>query len=408
MAGNDDTGPTIKITRVPPNIITPSLVTIFGVICYAVVGLRLFTRACILKKLGNDDYIMLLALVAFTIYCAGLLLVHLTVVGRYSLTLDEWQASLTYLLITESSYALTIGILKISLAIFFLRAICIQKWHKYTVYMAVTLSSLLSVAFFFFTIFQCGTFRNILEFSLKRATGEKCVSGPGAVAMGYTHAIITLTTDLTFALLPMWVLKDTLMGKREKATVVFILTLAVGGSVASIVRLKFIPFLGSTSLDFYATSLGLGQWSLIEGGLGITAACLATLRPLFRSLIRPIRVRNSSRPSTPNKLRKRGYSVDSYGHYVRKSSISKPYITPSSDSKVELRTRDNPKFYNMYSPTSSNGEWDKPTLLESQTWEAQQQSDPLSLLAPLSRVPQARLENGRLVRYDRRNSYPPR
>lgn len=47
-----------------------------------------------------------------------------------------------------------------------------------------------------------------------------------------------------------------------------------------------MPKLATGGLRFFAEVQLLAIWSTVEQGLGITAGCLATLRPLFRSFLR--------------------------------------------------------------------------------------------------------------------------
>ena len=128
-------------------------------------------------------------------------------------------------MVTENFYTLTMLVLKISLGLFFLRTL-VKPWVKYVIYTAMCISSVFGVLYFFFTVFQCGFFDNILEFGLKRITGNKCASPRWEIGLGYTHAVIAVVTDITFALLPIAALQGTMMGKREKFTVIFILSLA--------------------------------------------------------------------------------------------------------------------------------------------------------------------------------------
>lgn len=55
-------------------------------------------------------------------------------------------------------------------------------------------------------------------------------------------------------------------------------------SVATIVRIPYVHTLGDQSDFLYATA-DIAIWSCSETGLGITAACCAVLRPLFRELL---------------------------------------------------------------------------------------------------------------------------
>lgn len=186
--------------------------------------------------------------------------------------------------------------------------------------------------------------------------------------------------------------------------------------IASLIRIKFIPTLGQSSSSFYSNALGLGSWSLIELGCGIIAASLATLRPLFRNILRPIR-KMQSRSSTPNKLRKARDSNESHRPFVRKSSISKPYESIDNRSRTSLYSSHN---YHLSIPDSAatiTGEWDRATLIESHDWDALLRKDSLGELSPLPRIAPLRVHkvNEVLRSYelsplrpgsDRRNSYP--
>jgi hypothetical protein len=115
--------------------------------------------------------------------------------------------------------------LKISLGIFFHRAL-VRRWHKWVIYVTVTVSTVFGIAYFFFSIFQCGLFRTVMEFGMRKLTNEGCVSPTAALTMGYVGSMIATLTDFIFAALPILVLKHTKMEMREKVTVFFILAFA--------------------------------------------------------------------------------------------------------------------------------------------------------------------------------------
>jgi hypothetical protein len=71
--------------------------------------------------------------------------------------------------------------------------------------------------------------------------------------------------------------------------------------------MRYIKVLSSTNVDFWAKVQPLAVWSAIEPGLGITAASLATLRPLLRKSIQVVksfastyRSRTTTSMSDPN------------------------------------------------------------------------------------------------------------
>jgi hypothetical protein len=84
------------------------------------------------------------------------------------------------------------------------------------------------------------------------------------------------------------------------------------GSIASLIRLKYIPRLTKTSINFYSDSIDLAVWSGIELTLGICAGSLATLRPLLRKLVREARTlgtrNSSSHPTTMERTKERSVS----------------------------------------------------------------------------------------------------
>jgi len=114
-------------------------------------------------------------------------------------------------------------VLKISLAIFFLR-IMVEKWQKRTIYAATASSTLAGAIFFFFSIFQCGTAKNSYVFLLRSISGE-CATPGTIVGIAYFNAAVITLTDLIFAFLPIPMLYKLHMNKRERWTVGFILVL---------------------------------------------------------------------------------------------------------------------------------------------------------------------------------------
>jgi hypothetical protein len=74
---------------------------------------------------------------------------------------------------------------------------------------------------------------------------------------------------------------DLRLNRRTKALVVGILAFAAIGSTGTLIRIKYIHSLVNGP-DFLWATTDVALWSTIEPGIGITAASLATLRPLFQ------------------------------------------------------------------------------------------------------------------------------
>ena len=101
-----------------------------------------------------------------------------------------------------------------------------RKWQRYVIYTVLAVSTLMSSAYFFFTIFSCGYFRNITQFAYNHIMGHHCVHKSQVVAMGYASAATTSAADIALTLLPVAVVYRIQTTRREKIVLGFILTLA--------------------------------------------------------------------------------------------------------------------------------------------------------------------------------------
>ena len=126
--------------------------------------------------------------------------------------------------------------------------------------------------------FECGLPNNYV---VKQYSGQ-CLSFRILSNVGYAHGALNALTDWVFPVLAIqFLVRCTKMSSASKLSCCAILLLAVVGSIASIVRTVYIPMLGPTG-NIYARSFSPLIWTMIEGALGIIAASLATLRPLFQ------------------------------------------------------------------------------------------------------------------------------
>ena len=120
-------------------------------------------------------------------------------------------------------YILTMLAFKISIGLFYLR-IFEKKWQRRTVYGVMAVSTIFSLVAFFFAIFHCGTPKSGLLVYTRQRDGQ-CSSDASVLGIGYTHALIVSTTDWLYAIMPIPLLMETRIPKREKVIVGGILAL---------------------------------------------------------------------------------------------------------------------------------------------------------------------------------------
>jgi hypothetical protein len=137
----------------------------------------------------------------------------------------------------------------------------------------------------------------------------------------------------------------------------------LSGFMSSCARIHWIPALAATSFNWYGNIEILAIWSAIEPGMGITAASLATLRPLLRAVIRNLRDRKAGKPVS--RLRwlfayGSSSSQNTWSKTSRKQTTTKTAGTRSDmtqtttfNSFKPLNTKDAPDFIDITNSDST-------------------------------------------------------
>jgi hypothetical protein len=128
-------------------------------------------------------------------------------------------------LLAESTYVVTMIFLKISLGLFFLR-ISVLKVQRWTIYTIVFVSTLFGIAYFLYSLLQCGAPIQAQKYWEMRFLDE-CVSNSSILGMSYVHAILMAATDLTLAALPIPMIYRSRITNHEKWIVTGIFAIAV-------------------------------------------------------------------------------------------------------------------------------------------------------------------------------------
>lgn len=132
---------------------------------------------------------------------------------------------------------------------------------------------------FFIALLNCGDPSKYLENELKGI----CLSNNAVYGIQLAGALVNAFTDWILAIIPVFILMKSAMPVRAKVSAGAVLLLGCCASVISLVRIQYMKGL-LPGPNFFSTAIDLCIWSIIECGLGISAAAAATLRPLFRSL----------------------------------------------------------------------------------------------------------------------------
>ncbi|KAH6711072.1 hypothetical protein BKA61DRAFT_695010 [Leptodontidium sp. MPI-SDFR-AT-0119] len=250
-----------------------------------VVMMRLYVRTFMLKTIGADDYVMIVAMVcsAGVFACfvgevyngVGHHIIHPKLLENM-MTIFHWS--------WFHGWVNVIGIssVKISIGLFLLRLVQ-GKWYKRILVAWIIFIIIFTVASVGTLVFQCLPVSAAWDIMLRFDPNTKCYSISIFRSIGLFNGAINIFTDFLFATLPIPVILPLQINIRTKISLICILSLGYFACAAALVR---EVLLGTFFMDpdpFFEYSFQI--WNDIEMNTGILAACLPSLRPLFASML---------------------------------------------------------------------------------------------------------------------------
>lgn len=164
---------------------------------------------------------------------------------------------------------------KISIGLFLLR-VTIKPLQRWIIYIAMFLTVLTGLVFFFVTLLQCAP----LSYFWNKSQPGSCINVDVIIALTFFYSAVSVICDFTFAILPIFLVWNLNMSKKTRLLLIPILGMACIASVAVLCRMAYV--MDFKNPDFLWATLDIAIWSDTEQGLAITAGSLATLRPLYR------------------------------------------------------------------------------------------------------------------------------
>lgn len=161
---------------------------------------------------------------------------------RALLTDGNAQTALRYWFFCEIFYTLCTSTLKIAVGLFLLR-IAVVKWHVWVIYAIMAFAGVLGVAYCGIMTFQC----NPISFwwDLNPTHHGHCISPEVVIDTTYLVSALNSVADWTFAVLPIFIVKDLQMKKQQKCLVAMIL-----GFAALYVHITIDPFFPRRKVAF--------------------------------------------------------------------------------------------------------------------------------------------------------------
>ncbi|GJN76185.1 MFS transporter [Purpureocillium lilacinum] len=262
------------------------------------VGARIVCRYFIVRNVSWDDRVMILAwliafFLSFTIdygVTKGL--------GKYDQDIpeDDWSTLRHCEYVFSILYNPALMATKTSILIFYLRlAKNTQVVLRYASWATLIVVNVAGTVLTFMNIFQCSPVRAAWDIHVESPT--KCIP---LLTEFICAAPVNIVTDLAILALPIPVLTGMRLPSRQKTILVLTFTLGIFVTIVDVIRIYYLQraisevptgtttspnsrFGGQTDFAWNA-SLSL-MWSAVEVNVGMSCACVPTLKPLILKLL---------------------------------------------------------------------------------------------------------------------------
>ncbi|PNY26352.1 Uncharacterized protein TCAP_03729 [Tolypocladium capitatum] len=293
------------------------------ILCLVFTGLRVYVRALMARSFSADDWIIVLAMVIS--HSSFPVPVRTTEAeahrslwamgnsdGHHSP--EKLMTSLKGIYLCEVLYPPLSLAIRVSVCLFLLRIVT-KKVHRWIVYVLLAVVSTASIGLLLATIFQCippSFFWN----QMKPGAEGYCIDQRTVISVAFVHGSVSVLSAWVVGLLPVVILWDVRMDRRTKVTVTTLLGMSILAGIILVVRMTTLTRREFMSKDFFAATMKTALWSMIEPSVGIMAASLPTLRPLFKKLSPTISRANKISTSVHGGTNNRSRALELKPHWL--------------------------------------------------------------------------------------------
>ena len=178
--------------------------------------------------------------------------------------------------------------------------------------------------------FQCTPITASWSFRVRISPNTRCFSNHTYSFIGLWNSVVNIITDIVFAILPIPVILKLQVNRRTKLTLIAVLSLGFIACAAGIVKAHLQVTAIETPDSAFENSFQI--WYMLELCLGILAASLPTLKPLFAAVLDGTRSRRGTRSRSRTTA-----GVPTYtGHNSRLSPLCGPNTFPDPTDGIHL------------------------------------------------------------------------
>ncbi|KAI0475400.1 hypothetical protein GGR56DRAFT_511463 [Xylariaceae sp. FL0804] len=265
----------------------PALAAAVIIICvfaFISFGLRVYSRLRF-ASWGMEDTCMAAAMPTFIVLSFACIACAFNGIGATNETLslpgnEQYrEKGLFYFFLFEVFYCINIIPVKASISLILVRIAQGRRPFIMAQWFIIATFSVINLTGGLYIIFQCA------PVSAAWTNIGTCNDATILADVYYAVTAVNILTDWTTAFMPIPLLWNVQMNRNAKMSVAFVLGLGFFASLSACIRLKYTVGLTETTNYQYAIS-NIVIWGYAENGLGVLVGCLATLKPLFRKVLR--------------------------------------------------------------------------------------------------------------------------
>ncbi|KAL2879825.1 hypothetical protein SGCOL_004869 [Colletotrichum sp. CLE4] len=273
-----------------------AILAVGSVLSTAAVSLRVYTRVKMLRTFGLDDSVMVVAQM-FLIGSS----VAIGLESKWGLGFHSWvpppEDYVPYMKSFYSSiivYNIATCLVKVSILLQYRRIFAIDIMQKLTLWGLAFMISWTAMLSFLLPM-MCLPVAAFWDPTIE----GRCID---FLAIWYTMAGVNLVADFAIFSMPIPVINSLQLPRKQKRMLLVVFCLGFFTCIISALRIRTLRVAADTK-DPYWDNVDAATWSFLEVAIGILAACLPTLRPIFVTLLprlfnaSSLQFRSSGRPS---------------------------------------------------------------------------------------------------------------
>ncbi|KAF2469141.1 uncharacterized protein BDR25DRAFT_229933 [Lindgomyces ingoldianus] len=345
-----------------------------------VVLLRCYVRIVMLKVFGIDDYVMVFSMILASATFACFVIETHYGLGKHFLVLlmDPIMYMNFARILYVHSIIVMVGVssVKVSIAFFLMRLSTRTPYSRF-LYGCIGFIILLTVTCAMTLIFQCLPVEAAWDSRLRPppfGTGTaKCYSMTIFRNLGLMNSSFNIITDVLFATIPVPLIWKLQLNTRTKISLIAILSLGFFASAAAII--KAVQQWHVLSDPDWTVHDSFNVWNYIEFTIGIIAASLPALKPLFNWFLETARAITSGGRSKGSGYKASGYKGAGSLGYQKQASDSRSIALHSLTSKGDSTPGGYKNPYNVRVTTKG----------EKDTWDMERAKTSDESILPLQR-----------------------